>query len=166
MMKKTRLPTIVIVAVVIVLFGIFVVQNISPRYELLDSKMGDSAWQPTKLLEAISWEYKENRQNPYGLGHHEFSAFQHQALLRLIDIQRKQFGHSAPNRNKEGTYIDHCCAYIKERNASQIVVIGTATLNPCHNDNSSVHGPDPYWQMERLTFSPTGELLFRHAHTE
>jgi hypothetical protein len=166
MKKKTGFSIIVLVSAVMVAIGIYVMQNFSPRYELLDSRLGESAWQPTKLLEVMSWEYKENSQNPFGLGHPDFFDFQHQALLRLIDIQRRHFGHSAPPRNKLGTYIDHCFVAMKERSASQIIIIGTATLKPCRYDNSSIHEPDPYWQMERLTFSPSGELLSRQPHTE
>lgn len=159
----TRTAVVALIVVAAVLVGVFFARR-PPRYDILDSRFGPSAWQPTKLLEVLSWPYHDNNQNPFDLGHPEFFDFQHQALLRLIDIQQEHFGHSAAPRNQDGTYIDHSFAHVIERTDSHIVVIGTATFKPCHYDNSSVHGPDPYWQMERLTFAHTGELLYRAAH--
>jgi len=135
-------------------------------YPLLDSRLGASAWQPTNLIAILSWEYHADNQNPFGLGHPEFFDFQHQALLRLIDVQRAQFGHRAPRRATSGTYIDHSFAHVSERTNSRVVVLGTGTLKAVHFDRSSVHGPDPYWQMERFTFTLDGQLLSRESYTQ
>ena len=141
--------------------------SLRPRsYPLLDSRLGASAWQPTNLVAILSWEYHTDHHNPFALGHPEFWHFQHQALLRLIDVQRTQFGHRAPPRATSGTYIDHSFAYLSERTNSRVVVLGTGTLKPVHFDRSSIHGPDPYWQMERFTFTLAGQLLSREGYTE
>ena len=135
------------------------------RYPLLDSRLGASAWQPTNLLAILSWEYGTDGQNPLGLGHPDFFEFRHQALLRLLDIQRSQFGHSPPRRTTGGTLINHSFAHATEHSNSRVVVIATGTLKPVHFDDSSVHGPNPYWQMERFTFGSSGQLLSRESYT-
>lgn len=164
--SRNNLPRIV---VSLLIFGALVAAGMyfahrSPRYGLLDAHLGASAWQPAALLDVLSWSCRDNNENPFGLGQPEFFDVQHQALLRLIDIQRHHFGRSTPPRNEHGTCIDHSFARVIERTDARIVVIGTATLRPRHYDKNSIHGPYPYWQMERLTFSPAGELLFREGH--
>jgi hypothetical protein len=166
--RTSKIRWLAVGGVIIVLVAIGVSYfALRPRpYPLLDSRLGASAWQPTNLIEILSWEYHADNQNPFGLGHGEFSDFQHQALLRLIDVQGAQFGHRAPRGATSGTFIDHSFAHVSERTNSRVVVLGTGTLEPVHFERSSVHGSDPYWQMERFTFTLDGDLLSRESYTQ
>lgn len=131
--------------------------------KLLDLHLGSSAWDPTALLIAMTWEYQPDNNNPHGLGHPDFFDVQHQALLRLLDLQKTAFGRAALSRCKDGTFVDSSFAKAISRTESEIVVLGTGTLEPCHYDYSSIHGPDPYWQVERFRFTPRGQLLGRES---
>ncbi len=142
-------------------------QLLAPRrYPLLDSRLGASAWQPTNLLAILSWEYRDDGKNPLHLGRPDFFDFQHQALLRLLDIQKREFGLSGPSRATNGTYIDHSEVWVVGRTNSQIVVIATGTLKPVLFENRSIFDQDGYWQEEQFTFAPDGRLLSRESHTQ
>jgi hypothetical protein len=165
--SNIRQLAIMAVVAVIVAFAVPACFSLTPRrYPALDSRLGASAWQATNLLVVLSWEYRDDGQNPLGLGFPDFFDFQHLALLRLLDIQRSQFGHSAPRRATGGDFIDHSYVHIIERTKSRVVVIATGTLKPVHFDRSGVDGPAPYWQMERFTFASSGQLLSRESFTE
>ena len=167
--RTSKIRRFAIVALAAVIVSPFVVAYLSltpRRYSLLDSRLGESAWQPTNLLAILSWEYRADGHIPLGLGHPDFFDFQHQAFLRLLDIQRAQFGHGAPNRATGGTYIDHSFANVTGRTNSQVVVIAAGTLKPVHFDGSSIHGPVSYWQMERFIFASSGQLLSRESYTQ
>lgn len=131
---------------------------------MLDSRLGKSAWQPTDLLAILSWEYHEKGANPFNLRYPDFFDFQHQALLRLLDLQGREFGPKAIPRAKNGTYIDHVVAQVSEHTNSGITVIGTGTLKPVHFEGRSIFDPDGYWQMERFTFASDGRLLSRESY--
>jgi len=148
----------VVVATVLAYFSLTL-----PRYQILDSRLGASAWQPTNLVAILSWEYDRDGQNPLQLGYPDFFDFQHQALLRLLDIQHRQFGWRSLRRATNGAYIDHSGTYLIEHTDSQFIVIGTGTLKPVSVDRSPIDGAIPYWQMERFTFTSAGRLLSRES---
>lgn len=136
------------------------------RYPLLDSRLGASAWQPTNLLTVLAWEYHDKGTNPLSLGYPDFFDFQHQALLRLLDIQKREFGLSTAPRATNGTYIDHSGVWLVGRTNSQIIVIGTGTLKPVYFKHKSLFDQEGYWQEEQFTFAPDGRLLSRESHTQ
>ena len=136
------------------------------RYELLDSRLGAEAWHPTKLLEVIRWDYHPENHNPFGLGYPNFFDFQHQALLRLLDIQGSAFGRVVPPRCATGVLIDHSSAIVEKWSDSDVVIVGTATLYPCLFESPNGRDTDGYWQMERFVFARTGQLLSRNAYEE
>lgn len=163
--SNIRRFTLTAVAAIIVASAVAAHFLLTPlRYPLLDSRLGASAWQRTNLLAILSWEYRADGQNPHGLGHPDFFDFQHKALLRLLDIQRSQFGNNAPRRATGGTFFDHSYTEVAERTNSRVVVIAAGTLEPVHFDGSSIHSPDPYWQLERLIFAASGQLPSRESY--
>jgi hypothetical protein len=104
-----------------------------PReYKLLDHHLGAKAWDPAALVVVLGWEYQPDNNNPYGLGHPDFFDVKHQALLRLLDLQKQAFGRSALARRKNGVFVDSSFARIASRSESEIVVLGTGTFEPCH----------------------------------
>jgi len=162
--KRIAIATslVVIISSAVVLYQL----NAPPHYKLLESHFGSGSHEPTNLFEIMSWQFRSDGPNPHGLSLHEFSDIQHQALLQLLDIQRDLFRHPALPRATGGTYIDHTVAEIRERSDTRIIVIGTGSRKPVYYDRSSVHGPEPYFQLERFTFTSKGELISRESYNQ
>jgi hypothetical protein len=133
-------------------------------YDPLDYRLHSDAWRPTKLLDVLSWKYQPNGESPLHLNEREFYAIQHQALLRLLDLQPNQFHKAVPVPTSGGTLIDHAYARIDASGPDGIVVIGTGTLKSFQVDDT-LHGHEPYWQIERFVFASNGALISRQPFT-
>jgi hypothetical protein len=130
-------------------------------YALLERTLGGRSRDPKALLETLTWEYRGNGSNAYGLDHPAFFDVQHSALLRLLDLQKSRFNTSIPKSKTGGVRIDHSLVRVNSTNGSNLVILGTPTLKPVR-----YHRPEEgYWEMHFFEFTPEGRLVSRHACT-
>jgi len=127
--------------------------------QLLDQTLGSHARDPAALIDVFSWRFKDGP-NPHGLVFPDFFDVQHQALIRLLDLQLPLFGSKVSPPAGSGLKIDHSYAVLRSRNDSVIVVEGTPTLRPTAWDLRPWEG---YWQAETLRLTPEGRLISREA---
>ena len=132
--------------------------------QLLEKTLGADAQLPQKLMAVMAWTNdKDAARNPYGLDFPAFSDVQHQALVRLLAIQKKSFQVSPPPQHRATTRIDHTGAFVIDSDANGMIVEGTASVYP---DEFDQHPWEGNYLLERFKFDAQGKLLERSAvHT-
>ncbi len=130
---------------------------------LLDKTLGASARVPGELLKVLDWRYdRDSAKNPYGLGHPAFFDVQHQALVRLLALQRKEFRVEVPPQRTPTLQMDHSGARVDERVHGIITVSGSASVYP---DWFDAHPWEGYFFWETFTFDESGKLLIRAPYS-
>lgn len=129
--------------------------------QLLDRTLGKHAREPQALFDVLAWHF-EGGPNPYNLGLDQFCDVQHQALIRLLDLQGTVFHTSVAPPSSPCTGVDHTYAVERSRDTNLVVIEGTPTLRPTHWDRPW----EGYYDEETLEFAPDGRLLSRKAHRE
>ncbi len=132
---------------------------------LLDRTLGPDARTPAKLFDAIGWKYDEDRRkNPYGLGYPEFYDVQHQALVRLVSMQKELFGEKGLPQCQRSIGMDSGGALMISFKGGVYVIEGSASIDPDYYDKFVTHD-EGYYRWERFSFGKNGKLLGRSPKT-
>lgn len=148
---------------------------VPPRYPLLERTLGEKATNPGALLNVLAQQTDDK--NPYGLEPHQWSDLQHQALLRLIDLQKPRFGVASVRPAVHGDGAESSFAHVETRTGKtgtvpgSIVVVGTQSREPDHWDKTyywfgfwPVH-EEGYYYMERFYLTPEDRLVKREPYS-
>ena len=117
---------------------------------------------PQILLTVFEWEYDSGAsKNPYHLDRRTFYDVRHQALVRLLALQKKEFGTKAPPQSDHQYGIDHSGVSVLSVNkAGDYLIEGTGSIFP---DHFGQHPWEGYYHVEQFLFDSTGKLLDRGA---
>lgn len=131
---------------------------------LLDKNLGASSARPAELLNVLAWKYdKDPGNNPFNLGFPDFFDVQHQALVRLLALQQKNFGISPPPPTHGSGGMDHTGASLTKIENGIFVVSGSASVYP---DSFDDHPWEGYFRWETFRFDRDGKFISRSPSAE
>ena len=131
----------------------------SPRYPLLDAALKHDASNPHALAEVLRWDIPPGA---FG-GNHILFDVQHQALLRLLDLQEPVFRQRIPAAAEKCTGADSPGILPLNLNASgeTFQIVGTPSLDPDYQETEG-----GYYSVEAFTFTEEGRLVSRRCVTD